>query len=109
MVLDEHWARQLGELHLVQEFRDEVGGESHDFWDTLAKDMLWPRLEVIHSTIDPKLLPGGDRSLMLQALGELIVERNQQSNNGGSVRRLCEVRVDADEDQKQWLNGLIER
>jgi len=109
MVLDEHWARQLGELHLVQEFRDEVGGESHDFWDTLAKDMLWPRLEVIHSTIDQKLLPGGDRSLMLQALGELIVERNQQSNNGGSVRRLREVRVDADEDKQQWLNGLIER
>jgi len=105
--LGKDWARQLGELTHVREFRNEVAGTRHAFWNTLTKDKTWPLLEVIHSTVDPKLPPGGDRSLTLQALGKLIVERNQQSNDGRSVCRIREVRV-AEEDKQQWLNGLVE-
>jgi len=105
--LGKDWARQLGELPHVREFRDEVAGTRHAFWNTFTKDKTWPLLEVIHSTVDPKLPPGGDRSLTLQALGKLIVQRNQQSNDGRSVCRIREVRV-AEEDKQQWLNGLVE-
>jgi len=103
--LGEDWARQLGALHHVREFHDEDGGTRNDFWETVDEEDIWPDLEVMHSTTLPMASTPLTRIPALEALGELIAHRNQRSGQGD--RRIREVYVDAEDDTREWLAGLI--
>ena len=103
--LGEDWARQFGALHRVREFHDEDGGTRNDFWETVDEEDLWPQLEIVRSTTRPNVKIPVTRIPALEALGELIAHRKQRSGQG--VRRIREVYVDAEDDTREWLAGLV--